>query len=717
MNEPTRRVSPAATLLVGTASVAGLLAYSDPVELGAWLLPALGLLTGLVVLLMAVRLLTRSRILPTALGLAVGITVAVPMHTEESFPTPDGVRALLDAIGDGAAFAATSVAPVSDAAPLGALVTTGLALLFLIAEHLTVSWRAAGFAGALLLLPWLPPIVMPWAVPWVPAAVALAAWLGTLALTSMHEEVTLPPRLGAWAGATAAAVGMAVLVAPLSPGVPGWGMLPQTNLASSSSTRLDLGLDLRDSLNTNSESIVLTYSTAGGPLDVLRLRTLEDFTGADWERPDDSGVAEDTSGWILWPEQSLLTQQPTQTVSISVDTLTEGALPLTVDPRTVSVSDAWSYYAGSDEVRSDSTDTSGLEYTLVTDPSYVTADRLRTLSGPDVAGETLAIADAIDADRIGDLAAQIVADAGATTRYDEAVAIQNWLRDPAEFTYDTTVALTGDDAVSEFLDTREGYCVQFATTMVVMARTLDIPARVGVGFLGGEQIESGTYEVIAGNAHAWPELYFPGTGWVRFEPTPAVQATAPSYASGDADDASPTPSPSASPSETAAAAATPSASSTTSASPTAQADQEGSETSGGSGWAAWAFLAIALIAAGAIGWFVLRRRQVSAAAAHGAEAAWARLRQRLPDDARWPASATPFEAAAHIRDTVSLSEEADAALTALTEAVVSSRYAPDSGPSEGQGDSQDSVADESLSLERLRGLADTVADSARSHES
>ena len=62
--------------------------------------------------------------------------------------------------------------------------------------------------------------------------------------------------------------------------------------------------------------------------------------------------------------------------------------------------------------------------------------------------------------------------------------------------------------------------MQFASTMAVMARTLGIPARVAVGFAPGEKLAKGGYLVGAHDAHAWPELYFQGVGWVRFEPTP-----------------------------------------------------------------------------------------------------------------------------------------------------------------------------------------------------
>ncbi|WNM26236.1 DUF3488 and transglutaminase-like domain-containing protein [Demequina capsici] len=694
-----------ATPLIAGASVAGLLAFSTPVELGAWLTGPLLLLSVVVAVVLAARLITRSRMIPTAAGLAVALVAAVPMHTNSPLPTPAALRALLDAVREGITYTMTSAAPVTDTAPLTALVSVGIVLLFLVAEHLSVSWRATGAAGALLLLPWLPAAVVPWAVPWTGVAAAVVLWLGALALTSAHDDVPVPPRVLSWLPATAAVIGVSALVAPLLVGVPGWGSLPQLRTGGDAATRLDLGLDLRESLTSRSQSTVLTYTTSdGSPVDVLRLYTAEDFTGSSWQRNPSGTASETTSGWILWPQQEFVTQEPAQTIEISVDTLTESALPLTVDPRRAYVSNLWQYDSVDDEVRSTETDTAGMDYTLVSDPGYVTPGRLANASGEDqVDAAALTVPAAVDAARIGAVAREIVADAGATNRYEQALAIQAWLRDPAEFTYTTAVALSGDDAVSEFLDTREGYCVQFATTMVVMARLLGIPARIGIGFLGGKQSPDGGFEVIGGNAHAWPELYFPGTGWVRFEPTPAVQATAPAYANTDsgataAPTASPSPSPSTSSEPTDSATPSSSPSTTASTDPTT-----GGGRTGGTTLLLWLALvaAAAALGLGAWGWRSAGRRTTSFA--KGAEAAWDRLRTRLPERARWPLSATPSEAAAHVRSTVRLADAADDALTELTDAITAARYAP----------SHQADHDASPQVQHLKSLADAIASSAR----
>ncbi len=106
----------------------------------------------------------------------------------------------------------------------------------------------------------------------------------------------------------------------------------------------------------------------------------------------------------------------------------------------------------------------------------------------------------------------------AETNYDKALAIQQYFR---TFDYDLNVAEGHSNRrIATFLEERVGYCEQFAGTMAGMARALGIPSRVAVGFTPGDEIEPGLFEVRGRHYHAWPELYFPGSGWVYFEPTP-----------------------------------------------------------------------------------------------------------------------------------------------------------------------------------------------------
>jgi transglutaminase-like putative cysteine protease len=120
----------------------------------------------------------------------------------------------------------------------------------------------------------------------------------------------------------------------------------------------------------------------------------------------------------------------------------------------------------------------------------------------------------------------------STTPYGKAVAIQAWFTAPGHFTYSLKVPSTQSaSALTQFLTkNREGYCQQFAFGMAVLARLAGIPARVVVGYTQGSFIGNDNWQVKTSDAHAWPELFFPGVGWLRFEPTPPNAAGLPGQA-------------------------------------------------------------------------------------------------------------------------------------------------------------------------------------------
>ncbi len=112
---------------------------------------------------------------------------------------------------------------------------------------------------------------------------------------------------------------------------------------------------------------------------------------------------------------------------------------------------------------------------------------------------------------------------GFDTDYEKVRALQDYFLDPDLFTYDLEVALRHDVSdIEDFVHVvRRGYCEQFASTFASMARSIGIPSRVAVGFTWGEWSESRQEYVVKGeHAHAWPEVYFAGVGWVVLDPTP-----------------------------------------------------------------------------------------------------------------------------------------------------------------------------------------------------
>jgi len=123
--------------------------------------------------------------------------------------------------------------------------------------------------------------------------------------------------------------------------------------------------------------------------------------------------------------------------------------------------------------------------------------------------------------RISQLAHEITRN--APTPYDKARAIESYLK--TEFHYTLDLKPANEDPLADFLfNTREGHCEYFATAMVIMLRTLEIPSRIINGFQMGEYNElNDMYVVRESDAHSWVEAYFPHTdSWIEFDPTPAA---------------------------------------------------------------------------------------------------------------------------------------------------------------------------------------------------
>lgn len=120
--------------------------------------------------------------------------------------------------------------------------------------------------------------------------------------------------------------------------------------------------------------------------------------------------------------------------------------------------------------------------------------------------------------RIRQLAADITAE--AETPYDKAVAITRYLRDNIEYKPTIEETPRNKDTLEWILfEYKQGYCVYYASSEILMLRSLGVPARMAVGFAQGERSAENTFTVRRFHSHAWPEVYFPGVGWVEFEPT------------------------------------------------------------------------------------------------------------------------------------------------------------------------------------------------------
>ena len=245
---------------------------------------------------------------------------------------------------------------------------------------------------------------------------------------------------------------------------------------------------------------------------------------------------------------------------------------------------------------------------------------------------TAAPTDEIDTDYLTDpeldpaVAEQVAAiTAGAQDPYQKMLALQNWFR--SEFTYDDGVNFSDEpDALDAFLTARRGFCQQFSSTFALFARELGVPSRVAVGFTPGDPVPAGTTDgtadsvadadavefVVRGrHAHAWPEVYFEGIGWVPFEPTPQRGNPQAQDYTGVAPDQAPAPR-----EQAASTTSTSVPPSIPPAAPTSAPDQvaataepEEPPTTGGGGWVLGVvFVVVALALVGALAVLAARRR-------------------------------------------------------------------------------------------------------------
>ncbi len=162
-------------------------------------------------------------------------------------------------------------------------------------------------------------------------------------------------------------------------------------------------------------------------------------------------------------------------------------------------------------------------FTVISQMPEATEEELRTAEGgyPEWVKERYLQLSEDVPERVQEEAQRVVEEAGGTTRYDRARAIEGYIRQ-FEYTEELDPPSLDTDIVDYFLFTaQKGYCDYSATAMVVMLRTLGVASRYASGYgMGYYDYARGGWVVTQKNAHAWAEVYFPGHGWIEFEPTP-----------------------------------------------------------------------------------------------------------------------------------------------------------------------------------------------------
>lgn len=297
---------------------------------------------------------------------------------------------------------------------------------------------------------------------------------------------------------------------------------------------------LQDSLNQPENRTALTYKTNTEETQDLYMRivALDRFDGSAW-KPSERRISEipDPLPTPRGLAPDVRTQQVRSTIK-AADWYAQDWLPMPYPASRVNVEGKWRFEPeGRTLVGYEGQTTRGKRYEVENLVVRPTAEQLRNAPEPpsELKREYTEVPESLPS-VVNEKAREVTQ--GAKNHYERAVLLQDWFAEEGGFTYDTQVrAGSGTAAISNFLEQKEGFCIHFSFAMASMARTLGIPARVAVGFTPGTARGDGQMEIGLQDAHAWPELYFEGVGWTRFEPTP-TRGTTPSYAQPDSPDAS-----------------------------------------------------------------------------------------------------------------------------------------------------------------------------------
>lgn len=501
---------------------------------------------------------TRLRRLPAAVTLLAGV-LALLLYLNLTFanarslyhllPTPGSLAALFHTAGQGFSEAAKYAPPVPGLRGMVLLAAGGIGIAALLTDLIAVRLGSAALAGLPLLLLFTEPFTLSVSRGFVGTTLAFIIGVaGYLALLSSEGR----DRIRAWEQADAAnhyapdtgplaaagrRVGAASVVLALclplfipglhttrlfggQPGIGGKG-----GGGGAAAGFPNPNLQLSQELRATQASTVLTYTSTNPSY--LQIYVLDKLT--------------DNVGWQLFGQpESLVPVSPrlpappglTETAGVAGRrtsiTIARGvgndalsALPVPYPATAISVKGDVRADRATLMVLDSGVSLSGLSYTVT---SLSEAPGTQALSDAPGAAASIAshyLSVPADYDPMRVLAQSVVRAAGAKSQFQAAVALQNWLAN-GPFKYDlnapTVLSAAG---LANFLGTKKGYCQQFSYAMAVLARLLGIPSRLAYGFTAGTPTGTGTFRVTTHDSHSWPELFFQGYGWLRFEPTPS----------------------------------------------------------------------------------------------------------------------------------------------------------------------------------------------------
>jgi transglutaminase-like putative cysteine protease len=483
-------------------------------------------------------------------------------------PTPDSLQLLRTGIDEGFQNIDDFATPVPTTTALLLITAGALGLTAIVVDLIAVTLRRPAASGlALLALYAVPVAVVLHGVPWVLFAIAacgylllllvegrdrLAHWGRPVAAASRQPAgpIRAPVDPDAPAPLTgqrigAAAIALAVVLPLLVPGMTGntLNRLGQTGTGDGTGNGngpLNEFAALRGQLRQGEEVALMTVRTDLPEAQYLRTKVLDRYQPNGWSASRTSaritagdGAALPTPG----PEAPTTSSQVSYrtTVQLTGD-YNDDHLPVYFAPtRVEDVGDDWRYDTDkavivNDRRRGDFT------YTVEGNAPTPSAEELAA-SQPLTNDERNALPDRLTAEP--PLPKEVIDSVDGITRgmsspYVEAKAINDYFTNGRNgFTYsDSTPAGNSGSALVDFLNSKQGFCEQYAAAMAVMLRVKGIPSRVVIGYTPGTKGGDGRWTVTNRDAHAWVEAYFGGVGWAYFDPTPLSdgRTVAPGYA-------------------------------------------------------------------------------------------------------------------------------------------------------------------------------------------
>ncbi len=566
------RVKPIEALLAAVAVIAVTLPLTTLFAPSSWFRSSVLLVVVVALAGMGLRRITANRPLVVAGQGALLVFAAALVHGRGHLwhgllPTPETGRAFGVLLQEAQRTVTNYTAPAPSNRATILAISLLIGLTAVAVDAIGVTYRSPALAGIPLLSAFLAAATNSgdglgaWYA--VPAALAWLALVGRQGVSSLRAWGTAAPHsssgpladpttafatLGRVVGVGALAV--AIIVPGLVPHFPttfladGLGRSANGRGGTGSDVRLASSIDIARDLGNRSTDPVFRYRSTSDRLEPLRVGILDVYRRGQWQSSADFTfvpVDGQIPGPIAGPEV------PRRVERISVRENAIGVPQVALPAGAIGnpfPAGAWNMTV------------QGLVQLTAPSPSYTTefveldpedAQFSADLDNPQIDGNELQVDPRAETE-VRAVLDQITDDGDSALQISRK--IQAYLRG-SQFTYSLQLAEQAadgdlsDEPLTRFLETKRGYCVQFTSAMVMLAREAGIPARMAVGFLPGS-IDGDDRVVRVSDAHAWPELYFPRLGWVRFEPTPGTRSgVAPEYSlvptgTGSSSSASPT---------------------------------------------------------------------------------------------------------------------------------------------------------------------------------